>query len=102
MQATGAGHSADQLSTDAVAGFTEVSAAGTGVGGNPLRQRQQRGRLRMLGCGIAQQHSLAFAAEQRRRDGPGFAARVGWSAKGHTIPTVGSFHNKLRSCSGNQ
>ena len=55
-------------------GFAEVADAGAGVLADPLRQRQQLRGLRVLRGGVAQQHGLALAGQQRLRRWPVRAA----------------------------
>ena len=62
-------HGTHELRAHGVGGFGQIADAGTGVYADPVRQREQLACLRMLRSSVAQQHGLAFAAQQRRRDG---------------------------------
>ena len=89
IQSAGLRQRAHALRPDGVGGFREVTETCTSLRGNPLRQRQQAGRLRMMRRGIAQQHGLVAAAQQGARYGP---CGIRWTGR--------IYNRRLRACFG--
>ncbi len=61
----------DELSAHGVGRLGQVAQLGAGLLGDPLAQGLQGGSLRVLRSGVAQQHSLVLARQQRGGDGLG-------------------------------
>ena len=53
-----------ELGTHGIRRFAQETHAGAGLRADPLRECQQISSLRVLGCGVAQQHRLLLAMHQ--------------------------------------
>ena len=78
--------SARELRAHGIGGFCQVTHRRAGVLGNPVAPCQQLGGLRMVRRCIAQQYSLALAAQQRAGDGLGsLVGRTGTLRSSNTL-----------------
>jgi hypothetical protein len=85
MPAALPGQRIDELCAHAVGVLGEAAHGGTGLLADPVGEGQKRAGLRVLHRGIAQQHCLAFARQQRVGDRLGLVARFGLDRRGHAL-----------------